>query len=40
MTHASDRMTRALQAAVDLAASPEWLETLQPDAASKGSKRA
>ena len=29
MTHASDRMTRALQAAVDLAASPEWLGTLQ-----------
>lgn len=40
MTHASDRMTRALQAAVELAASPEWLETLQPTAAAQGSRRA
>lgn len=40
MTHASDRMTRALQAAVELAASPEWLETLQPTTAAQGSRRA
>jgi DNA-binding transcriptional LysR family regulator len=40
MTHASDRMTRALQAAVELAASPEWLETLQPTAPAQGSRRA
>jgi DNA-binding transcriptional LysR family regulator len=40
MSCATDRMSRALQAAVDLAQSPPWLETLQPPSDGAGARRA